>query len=92
MTWKLILVALSLSACGVVSDADKIAMMEANRAAIIADLFRQQAECQAQAIEFSGDRHVLEACIETYRLSAESAAIVITAIDERITAVRRGKR
>lgn len=91
MPWKPILVALALSACGGVSDADKIAGMEANRAAILADLFRQQAECQAQAIEFSGDRHILEACIETYRLSAENAAIVITAIDRRIAEVRAKK-
>lgn len=65
-------------------------MMEANRAAILADLFRQQAECQAVAIEFS-DRRIIEACVETYRSSAESAAIVIAEIDRRIAEVRAKK-
>jgi len=88
MKFKLIAVAL-LAACSGPTTEQRIASLEAERAAIHADLLRQQAECQAQAIEFQGNPRVALACADALRTTAETAALVIGTIDGRIDALRR---
>lgn len=63
--------------------------LEAERAQIFADLHRQRAECQAQAIEFNGERRIVESCIATYEAMADAADKTIAVIDKRIAEIER---
>lgn len=70
--------------------AQKIKMLESQKMSIFADLHRQQAECNAQAIESANDQHrekVVSACWEVYRLSSESSQLVLSSLDKRIAEV-----
>ena len=77
-----------LLGCGLTTD-QKIAQLNDQRAQVIADLHRQKAECQAQAIEFAGDRNVVEACVQSVATMADVSASVIESIDKRIADLRR---
>lgn len=68
----------------------KIAALENQRLEIIADLYRQQAGCQAQAIEFanmSNRESVVESCVDTHRLMVEASQRSIDNIDRRIAEI-----
>lgn len=65
----------------------KITALENQRLEIVADLYRQQAGCQAQAIEFanmSNRESVVESCVDTHRLMVEASQRSIDNIDRRI--------
>lgn len=90
---KLMLIAIVLLAgCSGPTPGERIASLEAERAAIHADLVRQQAECQAQAIEFASlpnGQQVVLSCLEAYRALAESSNLVVEALDKRIAEIQR---
>lgn len=65
----------------------KIAQMEAMRREIVADLFRQKADCQAFAIEFPNDLKGSADCLRTLAQMQDLTAITIAAIDRRIAEV-----
>lgn len=74
------------------SAAEKIAMLETQRQEIVADLYRQQAECQAQAIEFANTpvrAKVVTSCLDAYRVMAEASIKIISNFDRRIDQIRR---
>jgi uncharacterized small protein (DUF1192 family) len=68
---------------------ERIAALEADRAALHADLLRQRAECQAQAIEFRGDEKIVGACLDAYRVMSEAVMQSVDDIDRRIAALRK---
>lgn len=79
-------------ACGEpMTDGAKLELLEGQRQEIIADLTRQQAECQAQAIEFANAPNrnvVVESCTESVRTMAELSRHSISDIDQRIAEIR----
>lgn len=83
---RLVVVSLLLTGCACEAElcAEKLAQLDALRKESQADLFRQQAECKAIAIEFSGDRMLVDNCMETHRLMAEIARRMFADIDKRM--------
>lgn len=74
------------------SAAEKIAMLESQRQEITADLYRQQAECNAHAIELAGDPNrqaVVTTCLEAFRTMTIAAQPVIANLNDRIDALRK---
>lgn len=70
----------------------KIAMLEGQRLEIIADLHRQQAECQAQAIEFANSPmrdSVVSSCVETYRVMHAASMRIMADFDKRIAEIEQ---
>lgn len=76
------------------SAAEKIAMLDNQKQEIMADLYRQQAECNAHAIEFAGQpnrQEVISTCMEAARTMAIASQTAIASINERIEALQREK-
>ena len=70
----------------------KVQMLEDQKLEIIADLHRQQAECQAQAIEFANTpirAEVVASCVDAYRVMANASRTTLENIDKRIVEIRR---
>ena len=88
MNIKLIVLAVALVGCSV-SKEEKLAQLADQRAQVFADLHRQQAECQAQAIEFAGDRNIVESCVAALQVMAEASANVVASIDKRSAEIGR---
>jgi hypothetical protein len=68
----------------------KITMLENQKLEILADLHRQQAECQAQAIEFAnvkGGEKVVSSCMESYRKMRDAAQTSIDLLERRIVEI-----
>ena len=86
--------ALVISCGNPVTDEQRVNSLEAERSQIIADLHRQEAECQAQQIEFSntpnGDK-IAEKCFDAYRKMLDISRNSIERIDRRIAEIGRGK-
>ena len=80
------------ASCGKpMSTAEKIAMLENQQREITADLYRQQAECNAHAIEFAADPNrqaVVTACAEALRTMMIAAQPVLANLNDRINALR----
>ena len=100
MNFKLfpsVMLVLPLLGCGnPMTPEEKLKMLENQRALLtrefMADLLRQKAECQAQAIEFSGDplqKEVTSSCMDTVRFMAETSRGTIERIDKQIAEIRR---
>ena len=91
MNLKLLAIAMPLllaSGCSErMTDEQKIKMLEETRLGILADLQRQQAECAAQAIEFSSspmrDR-VVSSCTDGFRMILDASRVTLADIDRRI--------
>lgn len=78
-----------------VTPEEKIERLENQRSVLtrefLADLHRQKAECEAQAIEFSGDplqARTVEGCLETLRFMAKTSRGAIERIDKQIAEIR----
>lgn len=85
------LVALVLS-CGPAMTAEqKREALLSERTQVYADLHRQKAECQAQAIEFSGDRRIAENCMATFEAMVDASRKTIALIDKRIEEIESTK-
>lgn len=70
---------------------EKIAMLDSQRREILANLHRQQAECQAQAIEFSGTpsgEKIIEGCRDTFRFMVDTSRTTLENFDARIAEIR----
>lgn len=88
---------LPLLGCGnQMTPEEKLKMLENQRNVLtrefMADQHRQRAECQAQAIEFSGDPlqgKVAESCMETVRFMVKTSRETIERIDKQIAEIRR---
>ena len=85
----LAVIALALAGCVSESTETKLAKLESLRQEELAGIARQQGECNAIAIEFNGDRTMVENCRETYRQVVANAAKSISDIDKRVTELRR---
>ncbi len=72
--------------------AQKIEILENTRLEEIADMHRQQAECQAMAIEFSrtpdGEK-IVKSCWDVLRVTNEATQRVLASIDKRISELNR---
>ena len=82
---------LLIAGCSGPTAEERIAALEAERAALHADLLRQRAECQAQAVEFAADPmrgKVVGACLDAYRVTVEAAMRSADDTDRRIAAIR----
>lgn len=92
MPAALIVVVLLLPGCNKRMSAEqKIRMLEGQRLEILADLHRQQAECQAQAIEFANmpmRDSVVSSCLEGFRVMVEASQITLGNIDRQIVELR----
>lgn len=76
---------LLVTSCGFGDSVEqKRAKLNALRQETSANLFRQRAECQAVAIEFSGDRMMVDNCMDTLRAMTEMAQNTIADIDRRM--------
>lgn len=100
MNFKLfpsVMLAIPLLGCGnSITPEEKLKMLESQRNVLtrefMADQHRQRAECQAQAIEFSGDplqKEVTSSCMDTVRFMAETSRGTIERIDKQIAEIRR---
>lgn len=72
---------------------EKIAMLETQRQEIVADLYRQQAECQAQAIEFANQPNghaVVSTCMEAFRVMTIASQSTLDDLATRIETLRAG--
>ncbi len=87
----LVLLCLLLAGCSSQEElrAEKIAKLEQLRRETYADLVRQKAECQAYAVEFGGNAKIVDACVETLRMTVEMASVTIATIDKRLTEIER---
>lgn len=67
-----------------------ITILENQKLEILADLHRQQAECQAQSIEFAnakGGEKVVNGCLDSYRKMRDVAQTSIDLLDRRIAEI-----
>jgi len=77
------------------TEEQKIKMLEGQKLEILADLHRHQAECQAQAIEFSnvkGGESIVRSCFDTYRIMVEAARVSLDNIDKRLAELEQKGR
>lgn len=65
----------------------KIAQMEAMRREIVADLFRQKADCQAFSIEFPWNHEAIDDCRRTAERMQALTEPTLAAIDRRLALV-----
>ena len=83
---------LPLLGCGnPMTPEEKLKMLENQRREIAADLYRQKAECQAQAIEFSGapeKERVFAGCLGAYRAMVEASQKTLGDLDRRAAEIR----
>lgn len=70
----------------------KITMLESERLQVYADLHRQKAECQAQAIEFGSEHNIVESCLTTLQVMADSSSKIVASIDRRLEEIERTKK
>lgn len=87
----LLVVSASAVSCGQKMTAEqKIRMLEEQRLEILADLHRQQAECQAQAIQFADSpmrEKVVSGCLDGYRFMVDVSQKSLDNLDRRIAEI-----
>lgn len=86
MRIPLLLIALLLAGCASEEQIclEKIEKLDVMRREAAANLHRQQAECQAVAIEFKGDRMLVDNCMDTFRKMADITRDTVSMIDKRM--------
>lgn len=77
---------IALSGCSSEQEicADKFAKLDSIRKETTATIIRQTAECQAVSVEFSGNRSVVDPCIETLRALNEMAVKTNRDVNKRM--------
>jgi len=84
--------ALLISCSQAVTAERKIEMLESQQLEILADLHRQKAECEAQAIEFAGvpgRAEVIDSCLRSYRAMVDASQTTLGNLDKAIAEIRR---
>lgn len=83
-----------LAACGKTPEETaikKLDMLEASRREAIADLHRNQAECQALMIEAPDIPEMHRVCWETHAAVRKMTAGLLSDIDKRIAEIKAGR-
>jgi hypothetical protein len=86
MKTAILLVSIAVAACSASPEelcAAKVAKLESMRREAQADLIRQRAECQAVAVEFIGDRMMVDNCLDTLKFTAQTTQSTLALIERR---------